>query len=130
MAHEYIRNYRQRLDASGSVVAATTASALALIPDKLKETVYITRIVVSVTTAGAGILTFRDRGLPVPIFVVPSSASVGQYSVEFGDDGYPLTEGKGMDLVGSTNGVVAVWKVEAIRRGTSPKSIAEAQASA
>lgn len=123
------RAVSDQINASGQITTGATASATAA-ADKAKETFYVTRIVLSVTTTASATITFRDRnGSPVPIAVLSCSA-LGALVVDFGENGYPCTSGKGLDVVGSASGPAAVWTVAGYRRGTpgSPKTIAEASA--
>jgi hypothetical protein len=115
--------------ANGVITAAVTASVLPAIAGVAKETIYITKIVINITTSAAGSITFRDtNGTPRVAFVVAASAPIGNQEVDFGEDGFPLQEGEGLNIVGSASGPAGAYHVQGYRRATSPRTIAEAKA--
>lgn len=126
MAERILRDFRNKLHASGSWVAGGAPSVDPVFAGKAKEHIWITRITICITTSAAQSVTVRDDGTPTPIFSVPASAAVGAYEVEFGDDGYQVGAGLGIDLVGSGAGTAGTWVIEGYRKGgTTPKTVAE-----
>lgn len=95
-------------------LAAGTAGPVTdlLTPKDATYTLYIQRITVAPTTYSAKTLTFQDDATsPVPIgFIsIPASAPTAggrqDYTIDFGEEGTPLTEGKNLDLSLSGAGV-------------------------
>ncbi len=111
---------------TGVYVSATTASVSA-VPGIAKETLYINKINVAVTTSAAQALTIRDTSGRVAAVVV-ASAPVGPVSFDFGPDGFPLTEGAGLEVVGGGTGIAGSYTILGYRRATQPRSITEAKA--
>lgn len=84
------------------------------------DTLYVQRIVVSITTSAAKTLTFQDSsGSPVAIAAVPSGQAVGAVVFDFGPEGFPLPVGTGLDLANSGAGVGAALVAQGYRR-TAP----------
>lgn len=123
------RGAYQPVVASGVITAVVTASVLPAIAGKAKETLYLTKITFTVTTVGAATITFRDtNGTPRVAFVVATSAVIGQQTVDWGEDGFPLQEGEGLNIVGSATGPAGAYLVQGYRRATQPRTVAEAAA--
>jgi hypothetical protein len=122
------RGAYQPVVANGVITAAVTASVLPAIAGKAKETIYITKIVYSPTTVAAGTITFRDtNGTPRVVTTTPASVAV-PWVIDFEEDGFPLQEGEGLNIVGSASGPAGAYHVQGYRRATSPRSVAESAA--
>lgn len=80
-------------------IAAADTGVIALVAAIAKHTFYIQMIHVEVTTLTASELwTVQDgAGTPVPIVAV-SAAAVGTFTIDFGAQGVPCTEGTAFNL--------------------------------
>lgn len=125
MTDRLLRDFRQKLHASGSWAAGAAPNVNPVFAGRTKERIYITRITICITTSSAQSVTVRDDGTPTPIFSVASSASVGAYQVEFGEDGYAVGEGLGVDLAASGAGTAGTYVIEGYRKPSSPRTVAE-----
>jgi hypothetical protein len=85
-------------------------------------TIFVTKIIVSVTTDNAATLTFQDSAdTPVLIAKTKASPGLGAPMVwEFGEDGTALTEGKNFNMAISAAGLAARVHVEGYWKQTSP----------
>lgn len=96
---DYARKRIIYQDASGNLTFAATDGTKTLIAAKTGYTIYVQRIIVSITTSAAQTITFQDNaGTPVVLNQIP--ANPGQYTrwdFDFGPEGYPLTDGKELD---------------------------------
>jgi hypothetical protein len=118
----------KKASANLTVLAAGGPSAT-LLAARTGHTIYVKRIVFTVTTGGvAESWTVRDSaGTPVVIAVLPASATVGSFVHYFGDEGLPITAEKALNIVSSGAGVAGQVKVDGYYRQTSPLTIAEHQ---
>ncbi len=114
--------YQQKLsaysDVSASVVVATGDSATKT-PIALKTgySIFIQRILVSVTTDAAQSLTFQDNaGTPVVAAKTKVSPGLGPILYDFGPDGFQLTESKELDIVISGAGLGAAVQIQAYQK--------------
>lgn len=106
------------LSASGVVTASGTGINPAVKCPSANHTLYIQRVVISITTAAAQTITVEDTaGTPVPIAVVPASAT-GSFEVDFGDQGMALTAGKDLKIV-NTAGPAYGWMITGYAKQTS-----------
>ena len=132
-----VRDFAHRTyftDVSRSLILAAadvpTTVGLAIIPDKAGHTVYIQRISVAVSTAAAQTIAFQDRaGTPKLVAMLPASALVGdEHLLLDAPEGVPLTEGKGLDLVGLA-GVAGILIITGFRKATGVQTAAAYAAS-
>lgn len=90
-------------------------------PKNANHTVFIQKIVLSITTHAAQTITFRDgAGTPVNI-AAHTDAAAGQAVVEwdFGPEGTPLTQGEELDIILSAAGIAARVHIEAYEKLTA-----------
>lgn len=118
----YNRDYLTRFKNVSIAVrleAATDPDRAPLIAGKPGYTIVITKITFHVTTAAAQAITFRDNnGTPKIAAVLPASAAVGDTHLLLdAPDGFPLTEGKQLDVDGAA-GVAGSYYVEAFLKPT------------
>jgi len=91
-----------------------------VIAAKAKYTVFVQKIIITVTTDAAQTFTAQDtNGTPKVIAEAAANPGEGQLIFEWGDEGEPLTEGKGLDFVQSAAGLGYNYDVYAYRRATS-----------
>lgn len=85
-----------------------------------KWTIFIQRITLGITTDNAATLSFQDTaGTPVVAAKSRASPGLGPISWDFGQEGFPLTEGKGLDIKNSAAGLACSITIQAYRRLTS-----------
>jgi hypothetical protein len=116
------RRAYEDVSVSGVVVAADDHSSTAreLVAARAKETIYIQRIAMGVTTDHAATQTFQDtEGTPRLAATSKASPGLGALQWDFGDEGFALTEGAGLELVNSAAGLAYSFTVEAYRRRTA-----------
>lgn len=120
-AAEGYRSTYTDLSASGGVLAAAAGSAGVVAPPSVKHTVFLQRLFVTITTAAAQTITFRDTtGTPLVFLIIPASAAVGTvYSIDYGARGLALPEGKSLDIAG-TAGPAYTYVIEAYTRVVLP----------
>lgn len=112
-----------------SVVSALSTGAtgpLTLITARdANHTIFVQRILLSVTTDAAQTLTFQDTaGTPVVIGKSPASPALGiEVVADFGGKGMALTVGKNLSCVISAAGLGGQIDVEAYQRQTSTVSL-------
>lgn len=101
------------------LVAATSGTVTLKTARSASHRLYISHIIVSITTFSNKTLTFQDSaGTPVPIAFVTIPASGGSvaglqaYIVDFLDAGTPLTTGKDLNMVISGAGPAGRIHVE------------------
>ncbi len=91
------------------------------------HTIYVQKIIVSITTYIAKTWTFQDdESTPVPIAFMSIKAAVtaelsesGTVTFDFGPYGTPLTQGADLDMTMSGTGVAGVVHVEAYHKPTA-----------
>jgi hypothetical protein len=115
-----IRGHFEPVVADATVLAASDGTTNVLIAAKTGFTLFITRILVAITTDAAQTLTFQDSaGTPVVIAKTKSSPGLGPIEFTFGEDGTPLTEAKSLDLNISAAGLAGRVHVEGYYRRTA-----------
>jgi hypothetical protein len=121
------RFYRDRSTTSIALAATDYSTATSIItPKNTSSTLYIQKIVVTITTYSAKTWTFQDStGTPVPIAVAsipaaaPTTGGDASFVFDWGPDGIPLTEGKNLDFKMSAAGAAGVVHVEAYEKLTA-----------
>lgn len=104
--YERFRRIHKAVSANLTILAGVDPSASNIIACPANHTIFIQRIVIPITTDNAATLTFRDNaGTPVIIAVTKASPGIGPIVHDFGADGIPLTEAKGLDLAASGAGL-------------------------
>jgi hypothetical protein len=89
-----------------------------IVPRTPLDTIFVQKIEVDITTAGAFTLAFQDTaGTPVPMALM-SGAVAGPQVVDFGPTGTPLTQGASLDIRGSAAGLVGRIHIEAYQKLT------------
>lgn len=113
------------LSTSGVVLAAAAGAANVLaqpttVPANVM-TIYVQKIVVTITTAAAQTITFQDtNGTPIIALIIPASQAVGSVVlIDFGSKGLALTPGKNLSIVG-TAGPAYTYSIEAYADGLGP----------
>jgi len=100
---------------------ATDTGTATLAALKTGFTIFVTKIVASITTDAAQTLTFQDNAsTPVPIAKTKASPGLGPIVFEFGEDGTGLTEAKQLDMVLSAAGLAGRVHVEGYWKQTAP----------
>ncbi len=113
------------------VLAATTAAAVALIAARTGFTVYIQKIVISVTTTAAQTVILADSaGTPVVVAGLAASPALGPYTWDFGPEGTPLTADTGLTYTLSAAGLAMRIHVQAYYKQTTALTVAAHAASA
>ena len=118
----FYRTMFQDKSTTFSVAAADSATKEDVIaPKSASHTVFVQRILLSVTTDAAKTLTFQDdASTPIVIAVSPASPGLGvEVVADFGPKGFALTEGKNLDVVISGAGLACQVNVEAYDRLTA-----------
>ena len=124
MSDAFLRNREFYGSTSGNRrVLTTDTGILALVAAIPKETIFIQRIHVEVTTLTASELwTFQDgAGTPIPMVPSVSAAAIAHFDFDFGPDGVPCTEATAFNL--SITGAVGAggWvSWEGYKKHTSP----------
>lgn len=114
------RNHFRPIVADANVVAASDGAANVLFPAVTGHTLFVTRILVAVTTDAAQTFTFQDSAsTPIVIAKTKASPGIGPIDFDFGDDGTPLTEAKSFDLNISAAGLAARVHAEGYYRRTA-----------
>lgn len=120
--------YQQKLSAFTNVstafnLAATATGTKKLISAITGYIIYVQKISVSVFTSAAQSLTFQDNaGTPVVVGFMPNSQTA-PFLIDFGPEGYPLTESKELDMVISAAGVGAAIQITAYARATGVANV-------
>ena len=90
------------------------ASVSTKIAGKVGFTLWIQRIMLSVTTDNAATQQFQDSaGTPIPIAKSPASPGLGPKTWDFGEIGFPLTAEKGLQHLMSAAGMAGAVTVQA-----------------
>lgn len=117
------RTFYQDKSTTLNVLAATDDQASFIAPKSTDHTLYIQKIVVSITTYSAKTWLFQDsNGTPLPgAFIsipaaAPTTAGDAAYTIDFGDEGIALTSGKGLSLDVSAAGAAGIVRVEAYQK--------------
>ena len=122
MSDAYLRNREFFGNLGGSYrVQATDTGLIALIAAILKNTIYVQKIHVEVTTLTASELwTFQD-GAGNPIVPSVSAAAIAHFDFDFGPDGVPCVEGTAFNLnISGATGAVGWCSWEAFKKRTNP----------
>lgn len=118
------RNLDWHEDVSTSYVFETGtdwsgASVSTKIAAKTGWTLYITRILLSVTTDNAATQQWQDSaGTPIPIAKSKASPGLGPIEWNFGPNGIALTADKGLQHLMSAAGMAGAVSITAYRRKT------------
>src|SRR5262245_35915583 len=124
MSDAFLRNREFFGNLSGSRRVLTSDNGiLALVAAIPKNTIYVQRIHVEVTTLTASELwTFQDgAGTPVPIVPSVSAAAIAHFDFDFGPDGVPCTESTAFNLsISGATGAAGWVSWEAFSKRTNP----------
>lgn len=103
------------------VLAADTATTTAITAKTARHTIFVQRILLSVSTDAAQSLTFQDTaGTPIVAGKSPASPGLGiEVVCDFGPEGLALTEGKNLQKVISGAGLACQVSYEAYQRVTA-----------
>ena len=118
----YYRAQNSNKSTTFAVAAADSATKENVITAKnANYTVFVQRIILSVFADSAQSLTFQDdAGTPVVIGKSAASPGLGvEIVADFGPEGYPLTEGKNLDITISGAGLACKGSIEAYERLTA-----------
>lgn len=86
---------------------------------KTGYTLWIQRIMLSVTTDNAATQQFQDTaGTPVPIAKSKASPGLGPIEWDFGEVGFPLTADTGLNHLMSATGMAAAVTIQAYYKRT------------
>ncbi len=92
-----LRNWHQNI--SGALALATGDGDQTLVTGRANHTIYIQKIIFTVTTDATPTASFEDSNSSAKVIAeVPASPGEGQLIFDFGDEGVPLTEGKNFVL--------------------------------
>lgn len=90
---------------------------------KIGWTIYLQKISVMVTTDNAATQTFQDTaGTPIKAASTKVSPGIGPIVFDFGPDGFPLTEGEGLDHANSAAGLAGAVTITAYRKKTKAQA--------
>lgn len=105
------------------VLAATDDQADFIAPKSADHTLYIQRIVCTITTYSAVTWTFQDSAAtPKPIAHIsipaaaPTAAGDNNFEIDFGAAGVALNAGEGLSLNVSAAGAAGIVRVEAYQK--------------
>lgn len=108
-----------------AVLAAGTAAAVSVIAAKTSYTLYILKIVISVTTTAAQTVTLQDSaGTPVVVAGLAASPALNCFTWDFGPEGLPLTADTGLTYSLSAAGLALRIHVEGYYKQTAAISAA------
>ena len=111
--HGEFRRVFQPIDYQLVIAAGADPSAAAVIPAKAGHTICITRVTFNVTTDDSHTLTVRDdASTPLNAAIFPASPGVGTRQVAYEESGFPLTEGKSVDIAASGTGLAGTLYIE------------------
>ena len=123
-----LRGAYQPFSATGFILAAV-AGAASVVPARTGHKPVITRIVISITTVAAQIIAVKDTAsTPLEVAALPASAAIGVYTWDFGVEGLPCTEAKGISIVG-TAGPAYAYVIEGYYKQTAVMTMAAHAAS-
>jgi hypothetical protein len=114
-------NYRtifQDVSVQGNRGAADT-SVSPLIAARTGTTLFVQEIWVNITIDAAQTITFRPIVTTArTILFINSNPGLGEQTFTYGDEGYALPEGEGLELILSAAGLAFDYKVVGYRRQT------------
>lgn len=119
--YDFYRNYFRDKAIDGVIAPADSGTINNVItPRNVRWTVFIQRILLSVTTDAAQTLTFQDdNGTPKVVAKSPASPGLGiEVVADFGPEGIALTEGTNLDIVISGAGLGCIYSIEAYEKLT------------
>lgn len=110
-----LRSY-QDVSAQAQTLAAGTG-VVTLIANRANWQTYIQNIRVNVTTSAAPTATFRANTTEtVVLAIVPANPEVGVIEFDFGEDGFALPAGEGLEYALSAAGLAFAVTVQAYRK--------------
>lgn len=112
---------RQFKDVSTSyvIVAATDYTTPSQkIAGKSKHTIYIQKIMLAVTTDNAATQTFQSVTTDAKVATTKASPGLGPIEFDFGEEGYALPEGEGLEHLMSAAGMAASVTITAYQKLT------------
>jgi len=104
----------ENVSAQGEVAAADSADASVVVLTNAKFALVVRRITCNVYTAAAQTVTFQSDGAGGdPVFTFTPGTVVGPYTIDYGELGYQLPAGEGLEihLAAAGNGFVYVAEV-------------------
>jgi hypothetical protein len=121
----------QDVSVSAVVEAADnhSATAKALITGKEGWTVYVQRILISVTTTAATTQEIQDTD-DVPIAGLAATPALGAHEWDFGEVGFALTADEGLEYTNSGAGVACAIQVQAYMKRTEGAAVSQAASAA
>lgn len=120
-----LRSY-QDVSAQQQTVAADTA-AVTLIAARAGWTTYVQKIEINITTDNAATVTVRALTTTAVILArTPASPGIGVRIFDFGEDGWALPAGEGLERILSGAGLAFAMTVQAYRKLTPNTAIAAA----
>lgn len=114
------RRFHQDISGELAVVAATDDTTLVTVRST-SHTIYIQKIIFYVTTSAAQSISFEDSNASAKqIFEIAASPLDNtEFSVDYGDEGVPLTEGKDFKMMVSAAGNAGMLKWYGYQRLTA-----------
>ncbi len=107
-----------------NVLAGGDPAVNPLIDCPANHTIYLQRILVTVTTDAAKILTFKDTaGTPVVFGATKASPGIGTIILDYGPDGVALTANKDLQLATDGAGLAGVIHVEAYAKPDAVRTV-------
>jgi hypothetical protein len=111
-------------DVTSNTTMAVGTGDTVLVTGKTGHTIFVQRIIATITTDAAQSWSFEDTaGTPVVIAKIPSSPGVGLQTFDFGPSGVPLTVSTNLNLNVSAAGLAGTVHVEAYLKQTAVLSL-------
>ena len=106
----------QNVSVQGEIDAVATGDTPLIANTSTKQQLVVRRIVVNVYTSAAVSAEFRgDGALGDPVFNVPATPGVGPRNIDWGDIGYALPPGEGLEVSVSGAGNAFTFFAEVYR---------------
>lgn len=107
----------ENVSVQGEITAGQTGDIAALTNSKSNADVVVRKVTINVYTSAAQAFQLQSDGAGGdPVFNVASSPGVGPRSIDFGELGYQLPTGEGLEwALGGTGGNAFIYVIEAYR---------------
>ena len=123
MTDAYLRRRHFYEDISGSLVIAAATDDTTVVAAKASQTIYVQRVHFVVTTlsatTGSAWNLQDDNGTPRVLTDAISTVFTGAFDRDYGPEGLPATEGKGLVVNIAATGAVGLIQWEGYRRLTA-----------
>lgn len=116
----FLRRYWGDLSLTQQIAAATTTITDLIAVKNASYSIFIQKIIVTITTDAAQSLTLQDdASTPLVLAEIPTSPGEGRFEYDYGEVGRQLTEGKNLDCNLSAAGLVGSVIIQAYQRPTA-----------